>query len=317
MVNSKENIIYLYNFKFDLHHIELCNLECRQLFNKEPIEKLLFSKIRTEPSISPFIKNRLQIISQHTDYSCLLENIMDLNLSDHGFKVEYLVLNGDHSERPEKRARLKDIGYRINAIPNFEKPSIIYAISRYRDIWYFGILTQHNTSWHKHNNKPYSFSSSLDIKIAKSLINIVSKGNQSKTILDACCGVGTIMLEGCISGFKIEGADINPKTCAHARLNLQYYNYDAEIFYTDVKNLNKNYDAAIIDLPYNLYSYSNNFITQSIIDSVTKIAKIIVIVSTSDIKEFIQNSDLSIEDYCTVEKRGKSKFERKIWLCKR
>ena len=181
-----ENTNYLYNFKFDLHLTNLCNLECRQLFGKEPRDKLLFSKIKLEPSISPFIKNRLKIITQHKDYSSLLERILALKLSNIGFKVEYLVLNGDHSERPEKRARLKDVGYRINAIPNFEKPSIIYAISNYEGIWYFGILKKHTIGWHNHNNKPYSFSSSLDIKIAKSIVCSVSRGKQSKKILGCC-----------------------------------------------------------------------------------------------------------------------------------
>lgn len=317
LAKHQKNITFLYNFKHDVHHSELCKLECRQLFDKEYTDKILFSKFKINPSTSPFIKNRLQIVVQHEKYAVLLEKIIDLNLSSQGFKVEYLVLHGDGAEREEKRARLKDIGYRIDAIPNFEKPSIIYGICRFKDIWYFGVLTHHEISWHKHNKKPHSFSSSIDIKIGKSLLNMVTKGSQSKTILDACCGVGTILLEGCISGFKIEGVDINPKTCAHARLNLKHYDYQTKIYCLDIKDLEKKYDAAIIDLPYNLYSYSNDYITKKILQSVSKISQKIAIVSTSNISNIIKQSELSIVDYCVVEKRGKSKFERKIWVCKR
>ena len=148
-------------------------------------------------------------------------------------------------------------------------------------------------------------------------MSIASNGNKTNQLLDACCGVGTVMLEACFSGFNIEGCDINLKAINHTRENLAHYNYTANVYHSDIKDLDKKYDAVIIDLPYNLYSYSNDTITLNIIESATKLASRIVIVSISDIETLIKKSGLKISDFGSVEKRGKLKFTRNIWVCEK
>lgn len=306
---------YLYSFKYDYHHEALCKLESRQLFNAEPQNKILFSSTKIDSSISPFIKTRLEILHSNKSYDSLLNFIEEQKIKVEGFSVEYLLLDNDPAERPERRQRQKDIGCLIEGFPNFEKPTVLYSICRLHGIWHFGILTKQDTKWHEHNNKPYSFSSSICIRIAKTLVSIASKGNKSKSLIDTCCGVGTIMLEACVSGFSIEGCDINPKTCNHARLNLKHFLFDAKVHYCDIKNLNSNYAAAIIDLPYNLYSESSESVTENIISSTAKIAQRVIIVSTINIQKTIKNSNLKVLDSCFVKKRGKTNFERIVWVC--
>lgn len=308
---------YLYNFKYDYHYEELCKLECRQLFDDELKNKWLFTNKKVNPSWSPFIKNRLEILSVANDYQELLKIIENRNIQAEGFAAEYLSFNHEKVDRIEKRQKQKDIGYRITGFPNFENPTVVYAIVKLADQWYFGVLKQQNITWQLHNNKPHSFSSSLPIVVAKTLVSIATKGDQNLSILDACCGVGTVLLEACISGLSIDGCDINPKTCQHARLNLAHYNYSAAVFYNDVKDLNKKYDVAIIDLPYNLYSYSDEATTTNIITSSAKIANRLIIVSTSDISAFIHQVGFRVTDSCTVSKRGHTKFSRTVWVCKK
>jgi len=306
---------YIYSFKYDYHHSELCKLESRQIFGTEEQNKLLFSNHEADPSISPFIKSRFEIISSSEDYDALLINIEDENIHAEGFKAEYLILDDDRTGYAERLSKLKDIGYRIEGEPNYDKPTIIYSICHYQDNWHFGILLKHNPDWLKHRQKPCSFSNSISMSIAKTLVSIVSKGNKSVQLLDGCCGVGTIMLEACCAGIKIEGCDINWKAAKHTRENLAYFNYTGIVHRSDIKDLDRKYDAAIIDLPYNLYSYSDDTITSNIIESAAQLSNRIVIVSISDIEEVIKKSGLFISDFCKVEKRGKSKFTRNIWVC--
>jgi tRNA G10 N-methylase Trm11 len=153
------------------------------------------------------------------------------------------------------------------------------------------------------------------MSIAKSLLNIATQANKEKTILDACCGVGTILLEGCFAGFNISGNDINEKTCNYARENLTYYNYLATIYHSDIKDINKNYDAVIIDLPYNLFTKVSDSTNFHIIDSAAKLTTQLVIVSTSDITTLINTAGFKVVDYCSVQKKGKKNFSRKIWVC--
>lgn len=317
MALKSPHLNYIYSFNYNDHHTELCKLESRQLFEKEEKNKLLFSNIKIDPSISSFIKNRFEIILSSENYSELIKKIKKENIHVEEFKVEYLVLDGDDIQYKERLQKLRDIGFSIEGNPNYQKPTITYAICNYQDVWYFGMLIKKNMDWLKHKQKPCSFNNSIDMDIAKTLVSIASKGDKTNKLLDACCGVGTIMLEACFSGFEIEGCDINWKATKQARQNLTHYNYTANVYRSDVKDLDKKYDAAIIDLPYNLYAYSDDLIISNIIESTTKLTARIVIVSISDITKVIRNSGLSISDSCNVGKIGKSKFARRIWVCEK
>ena len=85
----------------------------------------------------------------------------------------------------------------------------------------------------------------------------------------------------------------------------------------NIKDITKNYDAIIVDLPYNLYSYSDDNIILNILKSTIKRTDRVVIVSLSKIESKLTALGLEIIDSCTVGKRGKSTFERKIWVCKK
>ena len=307
---------YIYSINYDIHNEELCKLESRQIFGEEEQDNLLLSNLKLNPSISPFIRSRFELILSATDYSGLLEKIKQKNIHVDGFKVEYLVLSGDPTKYADRLSKLKDTGYCIEGDPDYTNPSITYAIGQYKNTWYFGVLTKHQTDWLAHKKKPCSFSSAINMDIAKALVGIASKGDQNQRMLDACCGVGTVMLEACIAGFDIEGCDINWKACRSTRANLAHYNYTAKVYRSDVKDLTQQYDTAIIDLPYNLYTSSNDASTFNIIESTAKLAPRVVIVSTVGIETHIRNSGLKVSDSCTVEKKGK-KFARNIWVCER
>ncbi len=306
---------HIYSFGYDNTESDLCKLESRYIFKKEEKNKLLLSDIKAEPSSSAFIKKRLDVISFSKDYATLINEIKKESICMEGFKVEYLVFDGDTTEYAERLKKLKDIGFSIEGNPDYYNPIITYALCYYEGIWCFGILIKNNLSWYKHKEKPCSYSNSISINIAKALINIATKTNKEKTLLDACCGVGTIMLEACFAGNDIEGCDINWKVCRGARENLSHFNYTANVYRSDIKDISKRYDAAIIDLPYNLFSCATDNDVLHILESTAAITDRLVIVSTADITNLISKTGFVIVDYCSVSKRGKTNFARKIWVC--
>lgn len=308
---------YIYSFKYDKNESDLCKLESRSIFGKDEQNKLLFSDIKVEPSSSAFIRKRLDIITFSDDYEALISKIKNETISVEGFKAEYLVLDGDTTEYAERLKKLKDIGYCIEGTPDYYSPTITYALSHYQGVWYFGIVIKDTYDWFKHKEKPRSFSNSISINIAKALVNIASKTNKGAKLLDTCCGAGTIMLEACFNGNRIEGCDINWKMCRHARENLSHFNYTANVYRSDIKDIHNRYDAAIIDLPYNLFSNATDNDLSHIIVASAEIAKRLVIVSTTDITSIITNSGLNLLDYCSIKKTGKAIFTRKIWVCEK
>ncbi|MCL3781844.1 SAM-dependent methyltransferase [Prolixibacteraceae bacterium JC049] len=308
---------YLYSYNYDTNESELCKLEAKYLFQKEEQDKLLFSEIEVEPSSSAFIKKRLHITLCSEDYSTLIQEIKAAEIKVEGFKVEYLVLDGDKTEYKERLKKLKDIGYSIEGIPDYYNPTITYALTNYNGTWLFGVLVKNSFDWHKHKQKPFSYSNSIGVHIAKSLLNIATKGNKATTLIDACCGVGTIMLEACFAGYNIEGCDINWKVCRQSRANLAHFNYTANVYRSDINDITTNYDAAIIDLPYNLFSCADEDTLTHIIESTTEITDKLVIVSTIDISEIINKAGLKIVDHCTIQKRRMANFARQVWVCQK
>ncbi|MFK7807697.1 MAG: TRM11 family methyltransferase [Saprospiraceae bacterium] len=308
---------HLYSFIYDNTESDLCKLESKSIFNKEEKNKLLFSNIKVEPSSSAFIKKRLDVILCSEDYETLINKIKKEDIHVEGFKVEYLVFDGDPTVYEKRLEKLKDIGYSIEGDPDYYNPTITYALCYYEGLWYFGVLIKNDLTWNKHKKKPYSYSNSISINIAKALVNIAAKGNKEATLLDACCGVGTIMLEACFAGHDIEGCDISWKVCRNARENIAHFNYTAKIYRSDIKDIDKRYDAAIIDLPYNLLSSATDNDMLHIIESTAKISDRLVIVSITDITDLINKTGFKISDHCIVSKKGKRKFSRRIWVCEK
>ncbi|NOU59199.1 TRM11 family SAM-dependent methyltransferase [Marinifilum caeruleilacunae] len=306
---------YIYTYIYDHHESELCKLESKYLFKQEEKDKVLISDVKVEPSCSAFIRKRLDVHLSSENYLDLIEKIKSEKICVDEFKVEYVVLNGDRTRYKDRLDKLRDVGYNIDGIPEYYKPKTTYAICFHENTWYFGTLLKNDFSWEKHNKKPFSYSNSININIAKALVNMAGKsGNESK-LLDACCGVGTIMLEACYAGKHIEGCDINWKVCRQARANLAHFNYETTVYRSDIKDIEKRYDAAIIDLPYNLFSYADENTIAHIIESSAKIANQMVIVSTTNISEAIDKAGFKVSDHCSVRKNEKTNFVRQIWVC--
>ena len=308
---------HIYSFSYDNTEGELCKLESRHIFNKEEKNRQLFSDIKVEPSSSAYIKKRLDVISFSDDYATLITEVKKESICVEGFKVEYLVLDCDTTAYADRLKKLKDIGFSIEGDPDYYNPTITYGLCSYEDIWYFGILIKDNFEWHKHNKKPCSFSNSISVSIAKALVSIATKADKEKKLIDACCGVGTIMLEACFVGNEIDGCDINWKASRDARINLSHFNYTSTVYRSDIKDISLRYDAAILDLPYNLYSRSSDDEVLHIIQSSAELSDRLIIVSTSDITDFIIGTGYRIADHCSVSKRGKANFARKIWVCEK
>ena len=308
---------HIYSFSYDNTEGELCKLESRHIFNREEKNRQLFSDIKVEPSSSAYIKKRLDVISFSDDYATLITEVKKESICVEGFKVEYLVLDCDTTAYADRLKKLKDIGFSIEGDPDYYNPTITYGLCSYEDIWYFGILIKDNFEWHKHNKKPCSFSNSISVSIAKALVSIATKADKEKKLIDACCGVGTIMLEACFVGNEIDGCDINWKASRDARINLSHFNYTSTVYRSDIKDISLRYDAAILDLPYNLYSRSSDDEVLHIIQSSAELSDRLIIVSTSDITDFIIGTGYRIADHCSVSKRGKANFARKIWVCEK
>lgn len=307
---------YIYNVNYQITDEELCKLEMRSLFGFSPNSKAFFSKCMINPSASPFLKNRLNIIYKTSTFEELIEKLKENTIVEDDFKVKYVQLQATDPYINEKRRICREVALTFEGFHSFEEPKRYYGISFFENYWYFGILEKNRLDWKKHNKKPYSYSSSLGINLAKALVNIASNGDKSISIIDPCCGAGTVLLEGLYAGYNIRGGEINYKVAENARVNLRHFDYLPKITTGDINDIKDYYDVSIVDLPYGISVKASDELRLMIIRNARRISKKIVLVSSNDISNIIQEENFTVLDSCTVIKNENRDFARFVWVLK-
>jgi tRNA G10 N-methylase Trm11 len=310
-----EPIQYLYNLNHPDYEEELCALEVKSIFNIRLLDKVFFENKKVNPSISPFLKNRLKIMFSCDTFNEMIQSVIDAEINATDFLVKYVRLYKNDPPFKMRRKYCKDLGYLINGDPLFTEPKTIFGITCYNDVWYFGQLIENDSKWKTHNDKPYTYSSSLNINTAKALVNIAGYEDRTKRLVDPCCGVGTVLLEAAIAGYDIKGWEINRKIAENARENLKHFDYEVEVTTGDINNIIENFDTSIIDLPYGNFSLMSHDELVLIIQNAKRISNRLVIVSAKDISNEIQNENIEIIESCEVGKNRNGGFIRYIWVC--
>lgn len=307
----------MYHINYQRNEEELCRLELASLFNIELGKKVFNAPRKIEPSISPFIKKRLRVIHEAEEFDYLLK-LLDRNpISKQGFKVEYSAFYKEDPLVKKAKFYAKEVGLRIIGFPSYQAPVITYGVTCYEGVWYFGELLVNGMGWKKHKKKPYTYSSSCDSILAKALINIVSKGDRTKYLIDPCCGVGTVLLEGEYSGYQIEGWEIQEKVAENARLNLEYFGYDSRVTTGNMNDIVDTFDGAIIDLPYGNLCETTLENKKSIISHGLRIAKKAAIVASKDIMDLLKAEGVVVLNHCLVGKNKKGDFYRYVYVCEK
>ena len=303
---------YMYIVNFPTFEEELCLLEMRALFGKMPIEKTLFSNIEFNPSNSPFIKTRLDVIYEKDTIEELLVEIDKDKTIYNNFKLEYVRLNNNNNIPYEERLELiKKLSMNIIGTHNFKNPEFNFGVTKVDGKWLFGIDNKNDYKWHTHDNKPCSYSNSLGVKVAKAVVNIANNGLKKKTIIDPCCGVGTTLVEALDAGYQIEGYEINRHITKNANINLEFYGFDPIVVNDDMHNITKKYDSSIIDIPYGLFSHTSEEEQQSIINTARRISNKMVIISFEEHDLMIAKAVFKIIDRCIFTE---GKFKRFIFF---
>lgn len=307
--------MYLYNVNYQDYEEALYRMELRSMFEQDYENKTFQSKVKLNPSISPFIKSRLDILLEETSFDELLVQLEKEKIDTEGFKVIYMVYSEDDPFLSARKDYCKRVGLVFEGYPNLKSPTVIYGIAHYEGKWIFGEVNVSDNSWRNHNSRPFTYSSSLGIHLAKALVNIGSEGDFTKSIIDPCCGVGTILLEAAFAGYNIVGRELVSKVAKGAQKNLLHFNYDVDVAIGDINDVTDEYDVSIIDLPYGIFSRIDETTQLDIIQNAKRISNRIILVSTDDLTEVIKKMGLTLLDSCNVKKSKGHRFSRYVWVC--
>jgi tRNA G10 N-methylase Trm11 len=307
----------LYIINYQINEDDLCYLEMRSLFDTNIQDKVFLSEISFNPTGSPFMRSKLEILGEYDHFDDLLLDLEENPITLDGFKVEYLDVFMKDEHYKNRREYCSSIGWKLMGDPSFDKPSIIYGVVCYKEKWYFGTVEHNEGTWRKHIKKPYSYSSSLGIKTARALANIAGEGDLNKRMIDPCCGVGTVLIEARHIGYEIIGRDLNKVVVDKTNLNLVHFGYEGDVIEGNIKDVNRYYDAAIVDLPYGILSDIDDDMIDMIIDNASRISKRLVLLSSIDMRKKLDLLGLTLIDSCRIYKGSKDKFCRYIWVLTR
>lgn len=306
---------YLYNINYPEYEEALCAIEARALFRTLPNGKVFFSDVAIDPSVSPYIKNRLEIRHKAPTFDELLLHLEQDENTTTNSVIKYIKLVSGDPYAANRKALYKELCGKFKASEGDASPRLTYGITFHEGFWYFGELLRNNGLWREHNKRPHTYSNSLKINMAKVLINIAGQGDISKRVIDPCCGAGTVLLEGCFAGYSMTGSDINEKMARSAAGNLEHFGYAASVSRQAIQDIAGHYDASIVDLPYGLCSKTTRAEQCGIIKNAKRISDRAVIVSSEDIADLLFEAQLEIIDACKVTKSVNKQFTRFIWVC--
>lgn len=304
---------YIYTYACHEDEYELCQLELRSLLDQIPEERYVESHIVIPPARSPFIHYRMTIQYEASTLEQLELTVQSLDLQGQTFKLMCIDAQKIFTY-DEKRQLERQIGMHIRGQAQMKNPEILLGFTHAHHRWVVGECIASEPIWLQHNDKPRHYSTALSTRVARAVVNIAVPHPEGKTMIDPCCGIGTVLIEALSMGIEIVGYDLNPLAVQGARENLQHYDMPNIVQIADMRQLEGDYDVLILDLPYNLCSVLSEQERLDMLSSARRLGKRILILATESIEDSIRAVGLQIDEICHIRK---GRFIRYLFICTR
>jgi len=162
------------------------------------------------------------------------------------------------------------------------------------------VVAEADGGYRRHDSKPWTTSSSLDSRFARGLVNLVP---EARSILDPCCGAGSIVLEAAALGLDAFGTDWKTPLVGMTRENLAHFGYDGTVVQADSRTHSQPVDAVVTDVPYGHAIDSDEATIRAIIEQCAELAPRAVFVAPTDITTWLTSADYTDVEVHTVMKR--------------
>ncbi len=302
---------YFYVVNYSKEEKALCLLEMKSLFDLEPTKKYLYSPRNIDPSRSPFFKLRISVLCSASSFEELEILVREKKIACDNFKFARFRIEDGTLDYATWLHSVTELGKVIHAQVDMKNPSIQFGITIVDDVWVFGIYEKNENPWVQHNlKKPFTNSNSLETRTARALVNIAIGEQVQASLVDPCCGIGTVVLEALSLAVDVTGYEISWIIANQAKQNVAYFGYEPCIVHETMHRITEQYDVAILDLPYGLFSHVTHTQQKAIIASSRRITKKLVIITCVDMDEDITSAGFTIVDRCTVQKASFVRFVR-------
>ncbi len=302
----------LYVISYPIAEECLCRMEMKHLFQQEVTENHFFSDKNIDPSKSPYIRHVVSILYQADSLEALANMLRAGKAAFCNFKFVHFKAGSGELGYREWIDSVTILGEAIDGETNMHTPSILLGAAKINGIWIFGEYRRNDNKWMEHNSKPHTNSHSISLILARALVNIALGGDRTGSLVDPCCGVGTVVIEALSMGIDIKAYEINRGIAEKARLNLAFFGFPDIITVGDMHGITEYFDAAIVDIPYGLFTPVTREGQIEIIKTARRISGRAVILTCEDMDEAITEEGFEIVDGCRIDKGN---FRRYVRVC--
>lgn len=314
----EESNEYIYVYACHTTERELCRLELGSLFGQPPHhDHLYMATRRIEPGQSAFIRLRLEVLMRSSVWEDICEYASQLRLTEgQTFKVHCLKENDKALEYSERRQLERQLGMLVQGTARMKNPDCILGLTYIEGEWVLGICEDSDRSWLERRHKPYNYSTGLPMVAVRALINIALPDAEGRTLIDPCCGMGNVLIEALHMGINAQGVDMNPLAIQGARTNLKHYGYGEEyVTLGDMNHITARYDAAVLDMPYNLCSVQSVKDREEMLASLRRMTDCAIVISMESIQESLGQAGWTVMATARLYKGEKSSMVREIYVC--
>ena len=231
-----------------------------------------------------YVRMGLNLLVQGATLDGLLAGVAQADFAADGFRIEFCSLSKENHISP--RQTIRTLADAIPFYPNLDHPKHRFLlVERDNGLWFGEILTECGHTYKTHADKPYNISSSLPSRISRALVNLIIP--QARSLLDPCCGTGTILLEAQLLGLRAYGGDQNKRMVGMARKNLAHFGYHVRVEHGDAQNCQQTADALVTNLPYGRFLEANETVIRTILEHGRKLAPLAIYVTEHDIQDWL------------------------------
>jgi tRNA G10 N-methylase Trm11 len=227
-----------------------------------------------------YVRTGLDLLAHGSTLDDLLEAVAQADFAAEEFRIEFCSLSQEN--RVQQQPAILALADTIPFYPNLDHPKHRFLLVERADgLWLGEIISECKHTYRIHAAKPYNISSSLPQRLSRALVNLVMP--PARSLLDPCCGTGSILLEAQSLGMQAYGADQNKRMVGMARQNLAHFGYGAKVEHADARRYQQSADALVTNLPYGRFLQADETAIRTILERGRKLAPAAVYVAENDI----------------------------------
>ncbi|HOT91534.1 MAG TPA: N-6 DNA methylase [Anaerolineae bacterium] len=253
-----------------------------------------------------YVRTGLRRLAQASTFAGLLEMLRQMPFELDNFCVDALYLSGRFPMPQQDAVVLAADAIHCRANVTAPQHRLLLVAQRHT-FWLGEILAEAAQSYTPHTAKPCHVSVSLEARVARALVNLVTP--PARTLMDPCCGTGSILLEASALGLTAYGADSNPRMVRMAQRNLLHFGYAPRVTLADAREWSQTADALVTDLPYGRQLASAEATIPAILAHMVHLAPLAVYVTGDDIREELMTAGYDdIAVYRIVKPNGFTRY---------